>query len=105
MSENDTPQGANPDLQKAAGEKARTKRPSHIAYAVREGAEGQAYFNRIGTAFAHRDSEGHDIVLDATPVNGRITLRTPKDRLDAKRNATDKSQDKGQTRDSQDHDR
>ncbi len=105
MSEKDTPQGTNPKLEKAAGETPRAKRPSHIAYTVREGAEGQTYFNRVGSAFQHKDGQGFDVALDATPVNGRITLRTLKDRLDAKRNAPDKSQDKGQERDSQDHDR
>ena len=67
------------------------KGPSHIAYSVRESKEGQAYFNRVGSAFAHKDGQGFNIELDATPVNGRITLRTPKDRLDAKREGKDRS--------------
>lgn len=58
-----------------------TKRPSFIAYTVRQGGEDtKAYFNRIGAAFAHKDGEGHDILLYAVPVDGRITLRTPQER-------------------------
>ena len=74
------------------------RRPSHIAYSVREGKEGKAFFNRVGSAFQHKDGNGFDVALDATPVNGRITLRTPKERLDAKRNgeAQSNAQDRGQ---------
>lgn len=61
------------------------KRPSHIAYQVREGQEGQSYFNRVGCAFAHKDGQGFNIMLEAMPVDGRITLRTPKERLADKR--------------------
>jgi len=103
MSENDTPQGTNPNREQTTGETPRAKRPSHIAYSVREGAEGQAYFNRVGSAFQHKDGQGFDVALDATPVNGRITLRALNDRLDAKRSG--QGQGKGQTRGSQDHDR
>ena len=56
--------------------------PSHIAFSVREGEEGKAYFNRIGSAFPHKDGQGFNVMLDATPVDGRVTLRTPKERLD-----------------------
>jgi|GEM_PF-2777658 len=60
--------------------------PTHIAYHVREAGtdrEGkkQSYFNQIGSAFAHRDGEGFNIQLDAIPVDGRVTLRTPQQRL------------------------
>lgn len=58
------------------------KRPSHLAYAVRETREGKSYFNRIGAAFEHKDKEGFTLELDATPVNGRIALRTLKERLE-----------------------
>lgn len=58
-----------------------TKTPSHIAYQVREGAEGKAYFNRVGSAFAHNDGKGFNLILDSLPVDGRVTLRAPQDRL------------------------
>ncbi len=60
--------------------------PSHIAYQVRQGAEGgAAHFNRIGSAFAHKDGQGYNLRLDSVPVDGRITLRTAKDRIAAAR--------------------
>ena len=34
-----------------------TKRPSHIAYQVREGDENKSYFNRIGSVWPHKDGE------------------------------------------------
>ena len=61
-------------------------RPSHIAYQVNEGQEGKSYFNRVGAAFAHRDGQGYNVVLDAVPMNGHVTLRTPQERLDQMRN-------------------
>lgn len=63
----------------------KSKGPSHIAYQVRDGAEGTSHFNRIGSAFAHKDGEGYSLILDSVPVNGRITLRTAKDRIAAAR--------------------
>ena len=62
------------------------KRPSFIAYHVREGEDQKAYSNRIGAAFAHKDGQGHDILLDATPVDGRVTIRTPQERSGDDRN-------------------
>ena len=54
---------------------------SFDAYAVREGADGKGHFHKIGAAFAHKEGQGHDIDLVAAPTNGRITLRTPQDRV------------------------
>lgn len=61
------------------------KKPSHLAYQVSEGQDGKSYFNRVGSAFEHRDREGFNIVLDATPVDGKITLRTLKERVQGQR--------------------
>jgi len=55
------------------------------AYAVRNDKNGKGHFHKIGAAFAHKDGEGYDIDTVASPNNGRITLRTPKDRLDQQR--------------------
>lgn len=63
------------------------KMPSHLAYTVRDGKDGKSYFNRVGSAFEHKDGQGFNVELDATPVNGRLTLRTLKDRLDERRNS------------------
>lgn len=55
-------------------------RPSHTAYMVRDyttaSGEADAAWSKIGVAFAHRDGMGFDVVLDATPVNGRVVLRS-----------------------------
>lgn len=67
-----------------------TKRPSHIAYQVREGEENKSYFNRIGAAWTHKDGEGMTIQLDSLPVDGRVTIRTAQERIqDAKDSARD----------------
>lgn len=75
-----------------------SKRPSHIAYNVREGDEGKSYFNRVGSAFEHGDGKGFNILLDSTPVNGKVTLRTVEDRMKAakeKRNGQSSKSDRG----------
>lgn len=68
-------------------DKGKSKGPSHIAYQVRDGAEGTSHFNRIGSAFAHQDGQGFSLILDSVPVNGRVTLRTVKDRIAEAREA------------------
>lgn len=57
------------------------KGPSHIAYHVRDVGEDKSYFNRVGSAFEHKDGKGFNVILDALPVDGKLTLRTPKERL------------------------
>ena len=64
-------------------DKTESKSPSFHAFQVEEGKEGRAYFNRIGAAFAHKDGKGHNVVLQSVPVDGRITLRTPQERVKA----------------------
>ncbi len=67
-----------------------SKRPSHIAYQVREGEENKSYFNRIGSVWPHKDGQGYNIQLDSVPVDGRITVRSVQERLqEAKDNARD----------------
>jgi hypothetical protein len=51
-------------------------KPPYIAYSVRERGEGKrARFTEIGVAFPHKDGKGFDILYDAIPLSGRITLR------------------------------
>ena len=57
-------------------------RPSHLAYQVRKAGEGNSYFNKVGAAWEHRDGQGYNIQLDSVPVDGRVTLRTPQERLE-----------------------
>ena len=63
-------------------EKETSNAPSFEAFQVKDGKGGEAYFTRVGAAFAHKDGQGHTIALDAIPVDGRIVLRSPKDRLE-----------------------
>lgn len=53
------------------------------AYTILErGEEHDDFWMQIGAAFAHKDGDGLDIILDAVPIpkDGkiRITLRKPK---------------------------
>lgn len=56
-----------------------TTQPSKLvlsAYAVSDAPRGKkAYWTRIGRLFPHEDGKGHDLLLNALPVNGRIVIR------------------------------
>jgi hypothetical protein len=55
-----------------------SKQPASVlsAYAVQDGRKGQkSYWTRIGRLFPHDDGKGHDLLLNALPVNGRIVIR------------------------------
>jgi hypothetical protein len=56
-----------------------TRGPAMIAWHIRKAGE-KSYWDRVGAAFAHKDGEGFDLVLDATPVDGRVTLRAPSEK-------------------------
>jgi len=54
------------------------KKPSHIAYNVRDRGEGKdSKWTEIGVAFAHKDGKGFDILFDVVPLVGKITIRVP----------------------------
>ncbi|WP_195930473.1 hypothetical protein [Hyphomicrobium album] len=66
------------------------RKPSHIAYQVREGEENKSYFNRIGAVWPHKDGEGFNIELDSFPKDGKVVVRSVQDRVqEAKDNARD----------------
>jgi hypothetical protein len=55
--------------------------PSHHAYSVRDferDGKKDSQWLKIGVAFAHKDGGGFDVVLDALPVNGCVTIREPR---------------------------
>jgi hypothetical protein len=54
------------------------KTPSYYAYHVRTRENAKTSWNRIGSAWIHADGKGINIRLDTVPVDGRISLRTPK---------------------------
>ena len=44
-----------------------------------------SFWTKIGAAFAHKDGEGFDLVLEAVPLDGRVSLRVPKERESGKK--------------------
>lgn len=56
-----------------------TKKPTHIAYQVRDGkgrdGTPTSFWTRVGAAWAHNDLNGLNVQLDSMPIDGRITLR------------------------------
>lgn len=53
------------------------KKIAFVAYSVRERKDKKSKFTEIGVAFPHKDGKGFDILYDAIPLSGRITLRVP----------------------------
>jgi hypothetical protein len=62
------------------------KKPTLIAYSIRERGEGQkAIWTRIGAAWPHGNATGFNIQLEALPLGDRIVLTEPKaDEAEAK---------------------
>ncbi len=89
--QNPAPQ--EPQTQEPQPEDKPKAQPSYEASAVQEDRSGKSHYKNIGAAFAHRDGKGHTLNLAATPVNGKIVLREPRERLDAKRNAESQARD------------
>jgi hypothetical protein len=55
------------------------KKPTLIAYTVKDRGEGQKdIWTRIGAAWPHGSGNGLSIQLDALPIDGRIVLTEPK---------------------------
>lgn len=56
------------------------KKPSFDVFQVIELGKNKSYWNRIGAAWTHEDGEGISVTLNAMPLDGRIILRTVKDK-------------------------
>ena len=57
------------------------QKPAFTAYAVtKRGDDQDDWWTPIGAAFPHKDSQGYNIVLQAIPLDGKIVLRTPKEK-------------------------
>ena len=52
-----------------------TKKPSHIAYSIRQREGKDSKWTEIGVAFPHKDGKGYDILFDVVPLSGRLTIR------------------------------
>ena len=59
-----------------------SNKPSHIAYHVRDIADGKSFWTRIGSAWAHQDGKGFNLQLEVVPLDGRISLRVVNDKQD-----------------------
>src|SRR5262249_946173 len=55
----------------------KNRKPSLVAYQVREGKDEQNYWDRIGVAWSNRDG-GFTVQLHSIPLDGRIVLTKPK---------------------------
>lgn len=53
--------------------------PSHGVYVV-EGEGENAFWVKVGCAWSHADGEGYNVTLTALPVNGRLVIRTRRER-------------------------
>jgi hypothetical protein len=53
------------------------KKPTLIAYSIREREGQKAIWTRIGAAWPHGKGTGLSIQLDALPIGDRIVLREP----------------------------
>lgn len=51
------------------------RRPSHIAYWIRDRENQKGEWHPIGVAWAHADGKGFNLLLDLQPRDGRVTLR------------------------------
>jgi hypothetical protein len=51
------------------------RKPSHIAYSIRDREGKDSKWTEIGVAFQHKDGKGFDILFDVVPLNGRIPMR------------------------------
>ena len=57
-----------------------TKKPSHVAYSIRQREGKDSKWTEIGVAFPHKDGKGFDILFDVVPLNGKITIRVPSEK-------------------------
>jgi hypothetical protein len=56
-------------------------KPVFHAYTIRDyekDGKKEGFWTKIGVAFSHEDGKGYNIVLDAFPVDGKISLREPR---------------------------
>jgi hypothetical protein len=56
------------------------KRPTHVAYWVKERENKKDDWRQIGVAWSHSDGKGINISLDLQPLDGRIVLRLNDDK-------------------------
>jgi hypothetical protein len=57
--------------------KATTNKPDYFAYVVTEREGRDAFWDKIGMAYKHKDGKGLNVQLQSLPIDGRISLREP----------------------------
>ena len=51
-------------------------KPTHYVYTVKEGKErDSSFWTKIGVVFTHNDGQGFNVMLDAVPLDGKLTIR------------------------------
>jgi hypothetical protein len=55
------------------------KQPTHRAYALLErknsAGEADTFWLNIGSVFPHKDGKGYNVLLDALPIDGKLSIR------------------------------
>ena len=51
------------------------KKPVYRAYVVEDIDEDTNFWTLVGSAFAHEDQKGFNVLLKALPIDGRLVLR------------------------------
>lgn len=70
------------ETQPQAAEAPVNRGPDYNAFSVKDGDNGQSYFTKVGVGFNHRDNNGITVEAEAWPINNRLVLRTPRERLE-----------------------
>jgi hypothetical protein len=61
----------------------KSSKPAYIAYTVRNRDEqSEGFWTRIGVAFPHADGKGFNLLIEAFPLDGKITLRVPSEKTE-----------------------
>ncbi len=51
------------------------KKPMYRAYVVEDIDDENSFWTLVGSAFAHEDQKGFNVLLKALPLDGRLVLR------------------------------
>jgi poly(3-hydroxyalkanoate) synthetase len=57
------------------------RRPSHIAYWIKDRENQKGEWHPVGVAWAHADGKGFNVALDLLPRDGRIALRVLEEKI------------------------
>ena len=56
-----------------------TNAPAYHAFTISKGSNDKNYWTRIGAAWENKDGNGLNVELDCLPIDGKLTLRLPRD--------------------------